>query len=216
MGLMDLLERFVAAHEKLAEANAVVAQGYALQAANECSKAYGAGFGEGVQAAVAKASIDTPVPPVDDAPPATGESAPAVGWDPYTAPVMKVYKGEKQGILKAELALHGIDLGDKATGAQMHQTLLDLRAKGQPAASAPTVPVAPEAPTAHPITVDMVRTALMGLMQKSDAARAEALRLLKEVGGVTRLTDAQTGQQLISESALAPLYHAINEAAGRF
>lgn len=228
--LIELFKRFVLAHEKIAEANAVIAQATATQFTDR--------------------EVQPFVPTVDDhakdraevygcAPTSTGHTPPpaAAEWDPYTSPVMKQYKGDKGDILRRELAKFGLDVGTKMTGAQMHELLLEKASAvaDTPAPSpvaveppqavlpgVPVVPVAPAVPVApsiqsptSTITLDNIREIISVLCMKGDAARNEALRLLNEVGGVSRLTDAATGQQLLADDKFMPLYNALHEANGR-
>ena len=46
-------------------------------------------------------------------------------WDPYSSEVMARYTAVKTGILKAELDACGIEYKPAATGAELHQLLLD-------------------------------------------------------------------------------------------
>ena len=243
--LIEFFKRFVIAHEKMAEAQMLTTRLLSAQMTNgaqlptdECGKdhaeVYGvdpAGYGQSDGTECAAGSPSPAETTQQETPPA---GAPASDWNPYTSPVMKQYKGEKQGILKAELSKFGLDVGAKMTGSQMHELLLE-KAKGTPKAAPteplqavlPGVPVAPVmAPPATPadlevpmpggvVDLDMIRGVINQLCMKGEAPRNEALRLLSEVGGVTRLTDAATGQQLLPNEKFVPLFNALTEANGR-
>ena len=244
--LIQFFKRFVVAHEKMAEAQMLTTRLLSAQTANEPRQLIGvdpAGYGQS-DGMECTAGSPSPAETTQQSPAGT----PAPDWNPYTCPVMKQYKGEKQGILKAELAKFGLDVGAKMTGAQMHELLLE-KAKNTPKAEPaeppqavlpgvlvapvmaqavlPGVPVAPVmAPPATPaalevpalggvVDLDMIRGVINQLCMKGEAPRNEALRLLSEVGGVTRLTDAATGQQLLPNEKFVPLFNALTEANGR-
>lgn len=147
--LIELLKRYVIAHERLAQANEVIAQAAAAKLIREsaspecCVEDVVPGQPDGTECTAGQPMTQTPPTTLPAQQPPAEE--PATGWNPYTSPVMKQYKGEKQGILKAELAKFGIDPGAKMTGAQMHELLLD---KAKQAQAAPAAPVAPDAPVA--------------------------------------------------------------------
>ena len=269
MSLMDLIERYVIAHERLAASNEVLAQAAAAKLINsmhdgttagpfqpgtsdgtECTAGGGERAGEGLGYA--------PPPPAQE-PPQT-QTASTAGWDPYAGPVVRQYRAEKQAILKAELAKFGIDPGAKMTGAQMHELLLEKAKEaaattaaavppaapagfmmamqgGQPAA--PPVPQAPsmapplvagqvyEAPvlddaTNQPVTVrfhaalddseigmNQVRAALKLICASGGDAPTKAAGVIQNIGGASRLTDAATGQRLIADTAIVPIYRGL-------
>lgn len=168
-GIMDLIERFVTAHERIAAANEKIAEGmahptsvgfidYGQSDGTECTAGQPAGHMMAMQ---------------DGAPAQTkgeGEAASeqpgrvnhAAFWDPYTAPVAKQYHAEKQAILAAELKKYGLEPGAKMTGAQMHELLLQTAkerglpgeqpAQGVlPGGQMPAAPVPPTTPPVAPV-----------------------------------------------------------------
>ena len=214
--LMELLERFVIAHEKQAEASMIMAQ----NASNPVSVGFiDYGQSDGTECTAGQTPVPAPTPPTTE------------DWNPYNSPIQKQYKGEKAQILDAELAKLGLQPGEKMTGAQKHQLLLNSASHATvleevsptapaapvaPAApAAPTAPAAPAAPTApvapvETITLDSIRAIFEPLAAKGPKAQAEILRLMKEIGGVTRLTDPQDpSKQLLPEDKVVPLYQAL-------
>lgn len=130
--LIELLTRFVTAQEKQADAAMLMATRgstcacttkdehapYASRTeagvsdGTECT----AGHGEGEAASEQPGAGQTQQSPA-------GSSA--SDWDPYKAAPMKAYRGEKLGILRAELKRFGLEPGDKMTGYELHALLLE-------------------------------------------------------------------------------------------
>lgn len=194
-------------------------------------------------AAPAAAPATPPATPPATAPgaPAAGTQVPGLEtWNPYTdQKVTARYKEPKGTIMRNELVRRGVEGTEKLTGQQLHMMLLKMgpEAPGAPAAGAPGAPAAgapglPPGPAAgapgtpqaaapamlppDQITLDSVRVVLSDLMALGGAARDEGLGLLHSVGGVERLTDATTGEQLIPAANVVPLYYAVVSARSRY
>ena len=233
---MELLERFVAAHEKQADAAMLLAENGKHECG--CSKhvelpatppstegAYlepaltPAGSPDvsmtDLADAIASAVVDQAVPDMPT----------AAGWNPYTSPLQKVYRKPLAEVLDAELARLGIDPGDKLTGAQKHQLLLDHAAKGSvPAApvEAPAAPAAapmPAAPAAQaaltvpvaaaPSNYDEVKSLVYALYSKDPQKVSE---LLIKYAGCQKLVDAATGSPTVPQGQWANLMAEVNAA----
>ncbi len=175
--LLALFTRFTVAHERLAEANALIAQGMAAGVLNAAASSAPQPF--------------TPDPAAEKA-----------EWDPYTAPQQGRYGKALTAILDRELAARGITLKPSATGAEKHQALRDAASKPQalrdaaskpqpePTMEQPSNPFdqAPApAPAEQPkvYTVDDVRQALKQLTVAlgADAGVKRAYAILAEAGG---------------------------------
>ena len=178
--LLALFTRFTVAHERLAEANALIAQGMVAGVLNAAASSAPQPF--------------TPVEP-ESGPvetPAPGPAAEKAEWDPYTAPQQGRYGKALTAILDRELAARGITLKPSATGAEKHQALRDAASKPQPEPTmeqpsnpfdqAPA-PAPAEQPKVH--TVDEVRQALKQLTVAlgADAGVKRAYAILAEAGG---------------------------------
>lgn len=243
---MELLERFVAAHEKQADAAMLMAE----NGKHEC------GCSKHVELPATPPSTEgaylepalTPAGPsgvpmedladaiastVND--PANTETPAAPAWNPYTSPLQKVYRKPLAEVLDAELARLGIDPGDKLTGAQKHQLLLDHAAKGSivaapvtpaevpaamptaPAAApmpaaAPTEPLSPVVPTAPaeaPASYDEVKARVYALYSKDPQKVSE---LLIKYAGCQKLVDAATGSPTVPRGQWANLVAEVNAA----
>ena len=222
---MELLERFVAAHEKQADAAMLMAE----NGKHECGCSKHAdpadpfvGQTMGTSDRVAPDAYDAYEPA---APVAPAEAAPAPAWNPYTSPLQKVYRKPLAEVLDAELARLGIDPGDKLTGAQKHQLLLDHAAKGSvPAApvEAPAAPAAapmPAAPAAQaaltvpvaaaPSNYDEVKSLVYALYSKDPQKVSE---LLIKYAGCQKLVDAATGSPTVPQGQWANLVAEVNAA----
>ena len=233
---MELLERFVAAHEKQADAAMLMAE----NSKHECGckrsdvsqvehegevavvwtkepapvDATGVSMAD-LADAIASTVVDQAVPDMPT----------AAGWNPYTSPLQKVYRKPLAEVLDAELARLGIDPGDKLTGAQKHQLLLDHAAKGSvpaapveaPAAPAaapmPAAPAAQAAPTvpvaAAPSNYDEVKSLVYALYSKDPQKVSE---LLIKYAGCQKLVDAATGSPTVPQGQWANLVAEVNAA----
>ena len=233
---MELLERFVAAHEKQADAAMLLAE----NGKHECGckrsdvsqvehegevavvwtkepapvDATGVSMAD-LTDAIASTVVDQAVPDMPT----------AAGWNPYTSPLQKVYRKPLAEVLDAELARLGIDPGDKLTGAQKHQLLLDHAAKGSvPAApvEAPAAPAAapmPAAPAAQaaltvpvaaaPSNYDEVKSLVYALYSKDPQKVSE---LLIKYAGCQKLVDAATGSPTVPQGQWANLVAEVNAA----
>ena len=231
---MELLERFVAAHEKQADAAMLLAENGKHECG--CKRAdvpqvehmseatvkdpYHADPSNGVPMAdLADAIASAANDHVEPAAPT------AAGWNPYTSPLQKVYRKPLAEVLDAELARLGIDPGDKLTGAQKHQLLLDHAAKGSvPAApvEAPAAPAAapmPAAPAAQaaltvpvaaaPPNYDEVKSLVYALYSKDPQKVSE---LLIKYAGCQKLVDAATGSPTVPQGQWANLVAEVNAA----
>ena len=248
--LIEFFKRFVIAHEKMAEAQMLTTRLLSAQMTNGPQQPTGvdpAGYGQSDGTECTAGGLP-PAETTQQSPAGT----PAPDWNPYTSPVMKQYKGEKQGILKAELAKFGLDVGAKMTGAQMHELLLE-KAKNAPKAepaepSQAVLPGAPVAPVMAPpatmaqagqtyeavvlddatsqqvsvvihsaladqeIGMNQLRAALNLLCKPGGEAPVKAAGIIQRISGATRLTDAATGQRLIADNTIVPIFRALMDA----
>lgn len=233
---MELLERFVAAHEKQADAAMLMAENSKHECGCKRSDVSQVEH-EGEVAVVwtkEPAPVDTTGVPMEDladaiASTVVDQAVPdmptAAGWIPYTSPLQKVYRKPLAEVLDAELARLGIDPGDKLTGAQKHQLLLDHAAKGSvPAApvEAPAAPAAapmPAAPAAQaaltvpvaaaPSNYDEVKSLVYALYSKDPQKVSE---LLIKYAGCHKLVDAATGSPTVPQGQWANLVAEVNAA----
>jgi hypothetical protein len=223
--LEELVERFVVAQEKMAEASLLMAKGQPAQTKPE-------------------PYTNKEDPEFPETPEAPDDMS---GWNPLKSRIMKRYTAEKLEFMKSVLEEQGIEVPVRWNGAKMHQKILELakdpeiekpqepaapvmpepvapetpepEAPQEPAAPVMPEPVAPIVPTPEPaapeapiIGIEEVRTALNALAKTGVPGREAALRILKDVGGVTRLTDAATGKQLLPEDRFQAVYVAAKEA----
>jgi hypothetical protein len=143
--------------------------------------------------------------------PTPEQQTPSSEWDPMDSQVMSRYIAEKQDIIRAELLKRGIEAPTSWTGKQLHEKLLELAAPKDE--SGPVETPQPEVVTdGPPVTLGMIRQKLALLAGPPLNRAEEAGRLISEVGGVSRLTDASTGKQLIPDENLRPLYNALDAA----
>lgn len=233
--LMELLERFVSAHEKQAEASMILAQGHKHEC--KCGSTLQVEHVGEATVVWTKEPEPTEAPTFNETPPADTTEAPT-GWNPYTSPVQKVYRAPLAAVLDAELKRLGLEPGDKMTGAQKHQLILDT-VKGttaaqveDPATAVPTapaapveaVPAAPVAPVeatmpvsptapAAPVDYQQVKDAVYALYHKSPSA---ALGLMSEftVDKSQRLTDPTNGAPTIPQDKWAEVMQKAIEMKG--
>lgn len=243
---MELLERFVAAHEKQADAAMLLAENSKHECGCKRSDVSQVEH-EGEVAVVwtkEPAPVDTTGVPMEDladaiASTVVGQAVPdmptAAGWNPYTSPLQKVYRKPLAEVLDTELARLGIDPGDKLTGAQKHQLLLDHATKGSiaaapaapaeapaamPAAPAaapmpaaaptePPSPVVPTAPAEAPASYDEVKARVYELFAKDQQMVKD---LLIKYAGCQKLVDAATGSPTVPQGQWANLMAEVNAA----
>ena len=248
---MELLERFVAAHEKQADAAMLMAENGKHECGCSTTRVVGmlpdlaAPYGNSVPSMTSdeayKHAADmtgnpagpsgVPMADLTDAIASAAndhvepEAPTAAGWNPYTSPLQKVYRKPLAEVLDAELARLGIDPGDKLTGAQKHQLLLDHAAKGSvPAApvEAPAAPAAapmPAAPAAQaaltvpvaaaPSNYGEVKSLVYALYSKDPQKVSE---LLIKYAGCQKLVDAATGSPTVPQGQWANLVAEVNAA----
>lgn len=188
MTLMELLERFVAAHEKQAEAAMLMAQGQPAQLTRcgepdgtECTAGKPAGHMMAMQCG-GTAHEDKPLP----------------DWNPYTEKVQGKYGKDKQEIMDALLKERGIEMKANATGAEKHQALLDHGNSDTPPAAPPVeqppVDPKPEAPAEPEITLEALKSAA-GLycarrkVAGSEAPAGDCAALLQAHAGVGKTAE---------------------------
>lgn len=185
--LLELLARFVVAHEKQAEAAMLMAHS-GLEAAGvglgdlvpgrpdgtECTSTSHA---SGSEATTAQREV---------------EGKNGVEWNPYTSPIQGRYGKDKIEILDAELKACGISIKASATGAEKHQALLDCDKDLDldPKTQAEEKVEEPTSPAAQPATIDDVR-ALAQEAVKSGMAPAKVQDIFEEIGGSRRLPEIE-------------------------
>lgn len=189
--LLELLARFVVAHEKQAEAamlmaapqptcaerypvsTGVVHSGPEVSDGTECTSTSHA---SGSEATTAQREV---------------EGKNGVEWNPYTPPIQGRYGKDKIQILDRCLAAAGISIKASATGAEKHQALLDASAaKTDPLYVGEAAPTAeePTSPAAQPATIDDVRTLAQEAV-KGGMTPAQVQDIFEEIGGSRRLPE---------------------------
>lgn len=196
--LIDLLTRFVVAHERLAASQEALLQNCACTAAPVTEE---------------PAPTHAPDPAADPADPA-GETSPS-GWNPFMSELQSRYGADKLATMDALIAEKGLELKARATGAEKHQALLDwANTKKDELADALTEPEAPAAePATEPVTeatpavtIDDIRA----LAQKCMAAKIAPARvqdLLEQHGGSRRLPE-------VAEDKFGAVYTALKQELG--
>lgn len=179
MTLMELLERFVAAHEKQAEAAMLMAQSQPAQL-TRCGEPDGTECTAGKPAGHMMAMQE-------------GDSAP--GWNPMIEKIQGKYSKDKQGTLDSKLKEYGIELKASATGAEKHQALLDRCPQAEtPTQELPPVDPKPETPAEPEITLEALKSAA-GLycarrkVAGSEAPAADCAALLQAHAGVGKTAE---------------------------
>lgn len=182
MSLMELLERFVTAQEKQAEAAMLMAS----------APSYGERHPLGCSA---PAQTPDEKPAFGNSPEIIGhftKAPPLTTWDPFTEKIQGRYGKDKIEVLDYELKARGISIKASATGAEKHQALLDCDKDLDldPEAQAEEKTEESTPPAAQPATIDDVRTLAQEAV-KGGMTPTQVQDIFEEIGGSRRLPEIE-------------------------